>query len=80
MSRLYTRTHVDMRDQPVTARANTKASTVFSWGSASNSNKAFTASIRWDKEQLKPTVIIELEAGVAYEVIGPKGNTLSLSR
>ena len=80
MSRLYTRTHVDMRDAPVTARANTKASTVFSWGSANDSHKAVTVGIRWDKEQPKPTVIVELEQGVAYEVIGPKGNTIAHTR
>ena len=69
-----------MRDQPVTARANTKAITVFSWGSANESNKAFTASIRWQKDDPKPKVVIELEQGIAYEVIGPKGNTIALSR
>ncbi len=80
MSRLYTRTHVDMRDDPVTARANTKASTIFSWGDTKDSKKAVTVAIRWNKDDIKPTVIIELEPGIAYEVINPKGNTLALKR
>lgn len=80
MSRLYTRTHTDMRDDPVTARANVKVATIHSWGSAKNSRVAATMTTRWGKEQEKPTVIIELSKDSAYEVIGPKGNTIALTR
>ena len=80
MARLNSRTHSDMRDDPVTAIASKKVSTVHSWGMTSDKDRVVTVTTRWNKEQPKPTVIIELEQGVAYEVIGPKGNTISLSR
>ena len=80
MSNLYMRTHTDMRDKPATARANKKVSTIHSWGSANESKKAVTITTRWDKETPKPTIVVELEQGVAYEVIGPKGNTIALTR
>lgn len=80
MSRLHTRTYADTKGKPVTVSANKKASTIHTWMVENYSRVAISITTRWDKEQPKPTIIVELQPDVAYEVIGPKGNTIALTR
>lgn len=80
MSRLYIRTHSDTNVKPKTATANQECQTLHNWGSANDSNVAVRVQTYWPKGHDKPKVTIEIGHDVAYEVYGPEGQTLGLSR
>lgn len=80
MSRLYTRTISDSRKTPATTRGHEEVETLHCWGSANDSKPVVRVRTYWNKDQLKPKVTIVISKDVAYEVVGPKGQTLGLSR
>ena len=80
MSRLYTVTTTDTREQPVTAAGHQEIHTFHRWGSVDDSKMVASVTTDWYKDQPKPKVVIEIGDGVAYEIYGPGGRSIALSR